>query len=197
MSNASWVYVGNAVECANAPGCKILYRPHLVFNPTTKLFVLFYNYVSKEGPSRNGVATASSPAGPFTIVRPVMRTARPPLPSNHNASVGDFDVLVDSDGAAYMVYSYGPMSIEKLTPDYLDSAMVNASFAPGPVRNRETEVPEDFCEAPSLWTRNGTYFLTTGHCCCFCYQVSSRCPLCAALPRAATHSGFVRARVCL
>jgi hypothetical protein len=59
----------------------------------------------------------------------------------------------------YMVYSYGPMSIEKLTDDYLDSAGVNATFAPGgPVDNRPSEVPEDFCEAPSLWTRgNGTY----------------------------------------
>jgi hypothetical protein len=102
LSSGSWEFVGNAVECGSAPGCLILYRPHLVFNPNTKLFVLFYNYVSVDGPSRNGVATATSPAGPFTIVRPVMKTARPSLPSNHDASVGDFDVLVDTDGAAYV-----------------------------------------------------------------------------------------------
>lgn len=103
-----------------------------------------------------------------------MKTARPSLPSNHYASVGDFDVLVDSNGTGYMVYSYGPMSIEKLTLDFLDSAGENATFAPdGPVNNRPSELSEDFCEAPSLWTRgNGTYFLTTGHCCCFCYQGS-------------------------
>lgn len=172
LSNASWEYVGNAVECTSAPGCRILYRPHLVYNPTTRLYVLFYNYVSTDGPSRNGVATAPHPAGPFTIVRPVMKTARPSLPSNHEASVGDFDVLVDGDGKAYMVYSYGPMSIEQLTPDFLDSAGINATFVPGPVLNRPSELPEDFCEAPSLWARNGTYWLTTGHCCCFCYQGS-------------------------
>jgi hypothetical protein len=160
------------VECTSAPGCRILYRPHLVYNPTTKLYVLFYNYVSDAGPSRNGVATAPSPAGPFTIARAVMQVARPSLPSNHEASVGDFDVLVDDDGTAYMVYSYGPMSIEQLTPDYLDSAGVNATFVPGPVANRRSELPEDFCEAPALWKRNATYYLTTGHCCCFCYQGS-------------------------
>ena len=67
-------------------------------NPNTRLYVLFYNYVAKSGAySRNGVATAAHPAGPFTIVRNAMKTARPLLPSNHNGSVGDFDVLVDAE----------------------------------------------------------------------------------------------------
>jgi hypothetical protein len=150
------------------------------------------------------------------------------LASNHNGSVGDFDVLVVG-ADAYMVYSYGPMSLEKLTPDFLNSAGINATFAVprqqkmtpsamfdaasssanldnllrsqpahsgvpmdpaelGEAVNDEdvttltstnnappstsTVLPEDFVEAPALWRRGNRYYLTTGHCCCFCYQGS-------------------------
>jgi beta-xylosidase len=149
----------------------------MVYNPTTKLYVLFWNYItaSKTG-SRNGVATSPHPAGPWAVVNPMMNMARPLLPSNHNGSIGDFDVFVDDDGAGYIVYSFGPISIEKLTPDYHNSAMVNASFLPGQFVQKEclsgTCLPEDFCEAPSLWKRGSVYYLTTGHCCCFCFQGS-------------------------
>jgi hypothetical protein len=147
------------------------------------------------------------------------------LASNHNGSVGDFDVLVVG-ADAYMVYSYGPMSLEKLTPDFLNSAGINATFtvprqtkttppaifdavssaanldnllrsqpvhsggpmdpaALGKAANDEvvtstnnatpstsTVLPEDFVEAPALWRRGKRFYLTTGHCCCFCYQGS-------------------------
>jgi beta-xylosidase len=100
--------------------------------------------------------------------------ARPYLPNhNHNASMGDFDVLVDTDGAGYIVYSYGPMSIEKLQPDFLNGADENASFPGGEWNGTVLQEPGDFVEAPSLWgPRGGKYYLTTGHCCCFCFQGS-------------------------
>lgn len=175
MAQGSWDFVGNAVECEHAPDCQILYRPHMVWNQNTNLYVLFYNDISKTmaGFSRNGVATAPHPAGPWRIANSAMETARLHLSTNHNASVGDFDVLVDGDGSAYMVYSYGRMSIERLDDDYLNSASgtrVNATF-PGPPGGG-TLLPEDFVEAPSLWQRSGVYYLTTGHCCCFCWQGS-------------------------
>ena len=116
MSSGSWMYRGDALRCEELPDCAILYRPHLVWNPTTQLYVLFYNYVTKsETGSRVGAATAKHPAGPWSLRTIAMPMARPMLKSNHNGSVGDFDVLVDDDGTAYMVYSYGPMSIEQLS----------------------------------------------------------------------------------
>lgn len=171
MESGTWHFVGNAVECERAPDCGILYRPHMVYNRKNRKYVLYYNYVSKAGyGSRNGVATASHPAGPWTIVEAAMKTARPMLPhSNSNGSVGDFDVLVDGDDA-YMVYSYGPMSLEKLDADFINSAGVNASFPGGAFGG--TVLPSVFVEAPSLWKKDGTYFLSTGHCCCFCWQGS-------------------------
>ena len=177
MRQGSWEFVGNAVECETAPDCQILYRPHMVWNPNTQLYVLFYNYVARTAGvgSRNGVATSPHPAGPWKIANGAMRTARPHLPSNSNGSVGDFDVLVDTDGKAYMAYSFGPMSIERLDDDYLNAATgegVNATFPGGPGNPTGTLLPENFVEAPSLWQRNGRYYLTTGHCCCFCWQGS-------------------------
>lgn len=173
MSSGTWQYRGDALRCAELPDCGILYRPHMVWNPTTKLFVLFYNYVSQSGiGSRIGAATAPHPAGPWTLRTPAMRFARPMLPSNHNGSQGDFDVFVDTTGTGYIVYSYGPMSIEQLSPDFLSSAGINASFPGGAYDG--TVLQEDFVEAPSLWhhAASGQYFLTTGHCCCFCFQGS-------------------------
>lgn len=176
LSSGSWVYRGDALRCAEVPDCAILYRPHLVWNPSTRLYVLFYNYVSASGkPQRIGAATSASPGGPFTLRTANISNARPVLPSNHHGSMGDFDVLVDpADGAGYIVYSYGPMSLEKLAPDFLSSAGINASFVGGGFGG--TTVPTPFAEAPALWTRSvdGTthYYLTLGHCCCFCWQGS-------------------------
>jgi hypothetical protein len=144
LQSGTWEHIGEAVQCTLLPDCGILYRPHMVYNPNTKLYVVFYNYVTHSNTgSRNGVATSPHPAGPWTMANSMMKTARPMLPTNHNGSVGDFDVFVDDDGAAYMVYSYGPMSIEKLTPDYLNSAMVNARLVVLPVpaiSNRTTRL---------------------------------------------------------
>jgi hypothetical protein len=114
LTSGSWVWQGNALRCEELPNCGILYRPHLVWNPKTRLYVLFYNYVKKAPDpfpgSAIGVATASSPAGPFTVRNHAISNARPALATNHFGSMGDFDVLVDADGAAYIVYSYGPTS---------------------------------------------------------------------------------------
>lgn len=55
--NGSWEFVGTAVQCEELPGCSILYRPHLVFNPTTEKYVLFVNYVGSDGEGYKGNGT--------------------------------------------------------------------------------------------------------------------------------------------
>ena len=47
LSSGSWEFRGHAMRCAELPGCKVMYRPHLVFNPTTREYVLFVNVVGK------------------------------------------------------------------------------------------------------------------------------------------------------
>ena len=45
-----------------------LFRPHAIFNPVTKLYVLYWNYVHPSGAyAGNAAATATTPAGPFTV----------------------------------------------------------------------------------------------------------------------------------
>ena len=129
LSSGSWEFVGQAVQCAEQPDCGILYRPHLVYNPNTKLYVLFWNYVNKEGQyAGDQAATASSPAGPFTVV-----TTKP---INTTYPTGDFDVFVDHDGVGYIIYGWDHLLfIEQLNPDFLSSTGIGASIPggiPGP-----------------------------------------------------------------
>eukprot|EP00051_Salpingoeca_urceolata_P032757 m.17217 g.17217 ORF g.17217 m.17217 type:complete len:416 (+) comp5416_c0_seq2:753-2000(+) len=181
LSNGSWEFVGQAAECAKLPDCSIMYRPHLVYNPNTKLYVLFYNYVASYGYAGYGVMTASSPAGPFTLINPKLNITRlcpgpvakaPCGPAQGGA--GDFDVFVDVTESgvaeAYLVYSAQfYMSVEKLTPDFAHSTGINAS-AGGKFGG--TVFPDYFVEAPAMFKRGDLYYVLYGHCCCFCYQGS-------------------------
>eukprot|EP01079_Euglenida_sp_SAG-EU17-18_P001658 gene1658-2867_t len=171
--------------------------PAPVYNPTTSLYTLFVNYVRKDGSyGGNAVYTAKAPEGPFTLANPVMNLARlcpgpaaskpcgpaqrcfleHPTPTGmpcallSRGGAGDFDVFVDSDGSGYIVYgSNFYMSVEELTPDFLNSTGKNAS-AGGKFGG--TVFPDYFVESPSMFVRQGTYHLLYGHCCCFCYQGS-------------------------
>lgn len=69
---SNWTFVGRAAHCATEiPDCKILYRPHLVYNPNTHKYVLFVNYVTKShGYGGNAVFLADSPEGPFSLANP-------------------------------------------------------------------------------------------------------------------------------
>lgn len=185
--NGSWEFVGTAVQCQELPGCSILYRPHLVWNPRTEKYVLFVNYVGSDGGGYKGnaVYVADSPEGPFSLRNPSMNLSRL-CPSATNGpecgatqgGCGDFDVLVDPrDGAGYIAYGCNfYMSIEKLTSDFTDTAPVaagengNATVVGGAFNG--TMFPDYFVEAPAMFERNGVYYLLYGHCCCFCFQGS-------------------------
>ena len=186
LSSGSWQFIGHAVRCAELADCAILYRPHLVFNPATRLYVLFWNYVDKRGQyAGNQAATASSPAGPFTVATHA--------PINTSLPTGDFDVLVDPNGGiGYIAYSAQHLLfIEQLSPDLLSTTGVSAAIpggihpespspsAPSMMRQHQKPLPPSlvafpvrFVEAPVLFERRGRYYALFGHCCCFCYQGS-------------------------
>jgi hypothetical protein len=169
LSSGSWHFEGQAVQCTEAPHCSILYRPHLVWNPNTELYVLFWNFVNHDGgpPHKgNAAATASSPAGPFTIASPLVNTSHPS---------GDFDVFVDKDGRGYMIYSGEGhlIFLEQLTPDFLNGTGIGAEILGGNTKYPPlTAFPIEFVEAPVLFERRRIYYALFGHCCCFCYQGS-------------------------
>lgn len=183
LSSGSWEFKGRAVGCAtDVPNCSVMYRPHLVYNPSTRLYVLFVNYVATGGQyGGNAVFTAPHPAGPFILRTPQMALARqcpgPAIPHGQpcgpgQGGAGDFDVVVDpADGAGYIVYSANYWtSIERLTLDFLDSTGENATVVGGQFGG--SAFPEYFTEAPAFFRRDGHFYLLFGHCCCFCYQGS-------------------------
>ncbi|WP_432824242.1 family 43 glycosylhydrolase [Dactylosporangium sp. CA-092794] len=130
----------------NTYGC---FRPHVVRNASTGQYVLWINVYDNSVGYR--VFTASSPTGPFTEA-PV-----PTLAVNNTAPVGgvnngDHSVLVDDDGTAYLAYtdwrSSGDIVVERLNGTYLSGT---GSY---------TRLHQSATEAPALFKRNGTYYIT-------------------------------------
>lgn len=127
-------------------GC---YRPHVIYNKKTKLYVLWINVYDNRVGFR--VFTSSDPVGPFTEI------AEPKLAVNSNAPVaglnnGDHDTFVDDDGAAYIAYTDwragGAIAIERLNDDYTSGSGAHVK-----------KVTPGSTEAPALMKRKGKYYL--------------------------------------
>lgn len=111
----------------------VYFRVHVVFNAHTGNYVLWVN-LNKGGGGDYAVGTSRSPEGPFTFVHAIT-LERP--------SGGDFDILVDDDGAGYIIYTETrghTMAVEKLTADFLASAAVPTPPPPPP----PTPTPDGF-----------------------------------------------------
>lgn len=152
LSTGSWTFEGLAFTVAERPP-GILYRPHLVFNPNTELYVLWANILDRPRFQGYFAATSKNITGPFTVTVPEVPLAR--------ANCGDFDLHVDVDGTGYVIYTCGHvMSIEPLRPDFLAGT--------GAVTMFDTY----FVEAPVLFRRGIIYYALFGWCCCYCKQGS-------------------------
>jgi hypothetical protein len=130
----------------NTYGC---FRPHVVFNSKTRLYVLWINVYDNVSGYR--VFTSKSPVGPFVEV------AEPKLAVNVNMPAaglnnGDHDTFIDDDGTAYLAYTdwrtKGTIVIEKLSSDYLTGT--------GEVVK---QVTEGQTEAPGMFKRNNIYYV--------------------------------------
>jgi hypothetical protein len=96
-----WEDVGVVLPLA-ARTTGYLFRPHVVHNAASGRYVMWLEDHSTNA-SVHGmyhVATAATPAGPFAVVRRNVVMPMGPYPVMH---VGDFDLFVDADGAAYHV----------------------------------------------------------------------------------------------
>lgn len=130
----------------NTYGC---FRPHVIFNQKTGLYVLWINVYDNVSGYR--VFTSKSPVGPFA------EQDQPKLAVNSTAPAaglnnGDHDTFVDDDGTAYLAYTDwrtdGSIVIEKLSDDYLTGT---GQVVKG-VTNGRTE-------APGMFKRNGIYYV--------------------------------------
>ena len=154
-------------EILKDPPPRMYFRPYVKFNLKTRKYVLWYNV---GGENKDGVATADRPEGPFTIQNPDVRLKYSDL------GTGDHGLFVDDDGTGYIIYSAlnlakmtstepaqivnHRISVEKLSDDYLSSTGENSGFIAGN------------CESPSMFKRNGTYYMLTDNTCAFCPQGS-------------------------
>jgi hypothetical protein len=135
----------------------VYYRPHVVFNPQTGKYVLWYNWYPKLWNGQFGVAESSSPTGPFQIVDPDVKVRHSQL------GVGDLGVFVDDDGRAYLSYNTiqgHRVSVERLNASFTASTLEGSDFI------------ASHCEAGSMFKHGGAYYLLTDYTCCFCSQGS-------------------------
>lgn len=121
--------------------CTYCFRPHVVYNARTGKYVMWVN--DQDALDNFRVYTAESPVGPFTEA-PV-----PDLPSATPCSA-DLGLFVDTDGTGYLTCSNAGwhIAVLQLTPDYLQPD------------GRYSVLGVTHVEAPSLFERNGTYYLT-------------------------------------
>ena len=157
---ATWTNAGVVFGASgNLPPNSVLFAPKTVYNPTTKLFVMYFNYiVNTFSNSFYGVATSPRAEGPFTV-------ANKDIALRYQDN-GDENLLVDDDGTAYLIYTtpshnHG-MSIERLAPDYLTSL-----GATDPAQSSGI-FGDDNVEAPAVFKRAGVYYAVFGSCCCYC-----------------------------
>jgi hypothetical protein len=106
------------------------------------------------------VGTASSPEGPFRYSGAAV---------GRFAEGGDFDLLVDQEDAAYILYTSQAeghrMSVERLRSDYLQPLgfRANGSMSgKGPTNTSSGLFGAGFVEAPVLFHRSGVYFALFG-----------------------------------
>lgn len=117
------------------------YRPHVVYNATTRKYVLWVN--SYDIPAGYHVFTSDSPVGPFTEV------ATPVLKYDGG---GDMDLFVDANGTAYLAHSITGAGNYDIAVEQLDASYTSATGVG--IRLGMIHV-----EAPSMFERDGTYYL--------------------------------------
>jgi hypothetical protein len=145
----SWQPHGDLLSAAPTG---VYYRPYVIYNATTKKYVLWYNWYATLWNGQLGVATSDKPEGPFTIVNDNVKVV--------NSGPGDENLFVDDDGTAYLIYTsidkgHG-MSIEKLASDYLSSTQMTSGLIGQGV------------EAPALFKRGSIYYAVFDNLCSFC-----------------------------
>jgi hypothetical protein len=142
---SNWDYLGVALPLANRV-TGIEFRPQVVYNAASKLYIMWYED-RWSGQTGYAVATSPVPQGPFTTIANTVKV-------QGIGRVGDYDLFVDDDGQAYQART--GLTIEKLAPNYTATTGVVYNMSNPNV------------EAPTMFKRNGIYYLLAGVGCCGC-----------------------------
>jgi len=162
-------------ESRDLAASQVVERPKVIFNRTTKQFVMWMHIDSANyAAARAGVAVSAAPAGPFKYlgsfrpnagVWPENASAEDRVPARTNHLARDFEagqmardstLFVDDDGQAYHFYSSEEnptMHVSLLTPDYLRPAG----------KYRRIFIGRSM-EAPAVFKRQGKYYFIGSGC---------------------------------
>ncbi len=159
---STWAFQGYAFPWTERPP-GTLFRPAAVYNPNTREYVLWWNYVHPNGTYAGyAAATSPTPEGPFVQRRTNVNITY----ERADIQAGDFHLFVDDDGTGYVLYSAAfYITVEQLTPDFLGTTGVMFDG----FRGNQSEWG---FEAPVMFKRGSLYYLLFGPFCCFCYQGS-------------------------
>jgi hypothetical protein len=153
----NWKYQGNMVPGLHqgelAPFV-YMERPHVIYNDKTKKYVMWMHLDNKEfSYGLTGVFVAVSPTGPF-LLSGIFHDRGPDGGGPNNDDNRDQSIFKDDDGKAYHIFSShknNGLVISEMTSDYLKPS--GNSIDTGLV-----------CEAPTVFKRNGVYFLLRSEC---------------------------------
>jgi hypothetical protein len=140
------------------------FRPHLIWCPATRKWVLWLRWLYGNGPisSQNTTyltATADAVEGPYAVANANLTMFWP--------NSADYNLFYDSgDGAAYIAHTARSTGtkivVEKLTPDFTGSAGATDPSS------RSDPIGPGGTEAPALFKVGSTYYLSFASLCCYC-----------------------------
>lgn len=149
-----WKNEGIALKVSDDPtsdivkGC-VMERPKVLYDEKTHLYVMWFHLELKDhgySAARGGVATSSSPTGPFTFIRDF----RPDGEMSR-----DMTLFKDDDGRAYLITTSEnnqTQHVSQLTDDYLDTT------------GHYTRIlAHKALEGEAIFKANGRYFYIGSH----------------------------------
>jgi hypothetical protein len=154
-----WEFVNHILRNTSGPGLDPanIERPKVVYNASTKKYVLWMHWENgtNYGEARAAVASSDEVTGAYTYhgsFRPLVDTGvidhgKPGYMSR------DFCLYVDDDGAGYLISASNEnydLNLYRMTTDYFGIEKLVAVLFKGGHR-----------EAPVMWKRAGVYFLLT------------------------------------
>ena len=131
--------------CKSSGGTGGCWEPHVLYRQATDDYVL---WILTDG--RYYVLRADRPVGPFTEIG-YATVARPP-------AQGDFDLLLDADGSAYIAFSNN-------NDRHIYVERLNGTFTSGSGVHVDTGA---IGEGTALFARAGLYYVVYGPLCAYC-----------------------------
>lgn len=168
LGQSDWAAPVELLPAAQRPA-GTYFRPHVIFNAATSKWVLWVRWLCCGSGALSQQHTTYLSAfadrleGPYTVAEANVTMFWP--------DSADDNLFLDEDGAAYIVHTARSTGtkivVERLTPDYLQSAGTRDPAA------RSAPIGPGTTEAPALFKVGSTYYVSFARLCCYCTEGAS------------------------